>query len=246
MTARRLRISDSPQRLAQDAADHLAEAISALVERFGACSVALAGGSTPRATYALLAQRDDVPWDKLSIYFGDERCVPPDHPESNYRMAREALLDHVPIPADQIHRMEGEDPDRDAAADRYAARLPERLDVVLLGVGEDAHTASLFPGGDAVRETQRRVVPVLGPKPPPWRLTLTPPTLEAARHLVVLAAGAGKRAPVQAALNFDPVDLDRYPIQLARRGFFLLDEAAAGASRPPHPGDQEDTPPSRQ
>lgn len=246
MTARHLRISDSPKQLAQDAADHLAEAIGALVERFGACSVALAGGSTPKATYALLAQRDDVPWDKVSIYFGDERCVPPDHPESNYRMAAEALLSHAPIPAAQIHRMEGEDPDRDAAADRYAARLPERLDLVILGVGEDAHTASLFPGDPALREATRRVVPVLGPKPPPWRLTLTPTTLQQARHLVVLAAGAGKREAISAALNFDPVDLDRYPIQLARRGFFLLDEAAAGAYRLNDPDDQGASPSGHQ
>jgi 6-phosphogluconolactonase len=167
-----------------------------------------------------------VPWESLDVYFGDERCVPPDHPDSNNRMARESLLDRVPIHPTRVHRPKSEDPDRDAAARAYEALLPVSLDLVVLGIGEDGHTASLFPGSPALTASERRYVPVTGPKPPPERLSLTPRALEAAGELIVLASGAGKAEPVARALEGD-LDLQRTPAQLARRGHWILDEAAA-------------------
>ncbi len=168
----------------------------------------------------------DVPWNLVHVYFGDERAVPPDHSDSNYRMAKESLLSRVPIPGAQVHRPAAEQQDRDAAARAYESILPAIFDVVLLGIGEDGHTASLFPGSAALGETERRCVAVIGPKPPPERLTLTPPVLEQARALVMLATGAGKAEPVERALfgAWDPVGT---PAQLARRGTWFLDPAAA-------------------
>jgi 6-phosphogluconolactonase len=164
----------------------------------------------------------------VDVFFGDERCVPADHADSNYRMAKAALFDRVSIPSERIHRMQGELADRDAAARAYEAQLPERLDVVVLGIGEDAHTASLFPGADALREEARRVLPVTGPKPPPERLSITPPVLRTARVCLVLGSGAGKAEPVRRALK-DPIDVVQAPIQLARDGVWFLDTAAAAA-----------------
>jgi 6-phosphogluconolactonase len=141
-------------------------------------------------------------------------------------MAKAALFDRITIPSQRVHRMQGELADRHAAALAYEQELPERLDVVVLGIGEDAHTASLFPGSDALLEEQRRVLPVIGPKPPPERLSLTPPALRSARLRVVLCSGAGKAEPVRRALE-DPLDIVSTPIQLARDGVWFLDQAAA-------------------
>lgn len=212
---------DLPARAAQRLALELARA----VEARGRASLVLAGGTTPKATYEALAGLS-LDWSKLEIFFGDERCVPADHADSNYRMAKAALFDRVAIAPSNIHRMQGELADRDAAARAYEAALPERLDVVVLGIGEDAHTASLFPGSPALRETVRRVLPVTGPKPPPERLSLTPPALLTARTLVVLASGAGKAQAVQRAVTSEP-DVSSTPIQLALGGVWFLDEAAA-------------------
>jgi 6-phosphogluconolactonase len=141
-------------------------------------------------------------------------------------MAKAALFDRISIPAERVHRMQGELADRDAAARAYEKELPDRLDVVVLGIGEDAHTASLFPGAEALRETVRRVLPVVGPKPPPERLSLTPPALQSARLCLVLASGAGKAEPTRRALK-DPLDIVQVPIQLAREGVWFIDTAAA-------------------
>lgn len=201
----------------------------AVAER-GVAHVALCGGSTPAPVYAALASR--LNWSNVGLYFGDERCVSPDDPESTYRLVREALLDQVTVNAPTVHRMEGEDPDRDAAARRYEALLPERLDLAVQGVGDDGHTASLFPGHPATRERERRVVHVAdAPKPPPDRLTLTAPVLEAARETVVLACGAGKAEAVARALT-GPRDLDACPAQVCRAGTWFLDPAAAAALDP--------------
>jgi 6-phosphogluconolactonase len=143
-------------------------------------------------------------------------------------MAKAALFDRVTIPSERIHRMQGELGDRDAAARAYEAELPERIDVMVLGIGEDAHTASLFPGSPALREETRRVLPVTGPKPPPERLSLTPPVLRAARTCLVLGSGAGKAEPVRRALQ-DAIDITLAPIQLARDGVWFLDPAAAAS-----------------
>ena len=203
-----------------------AEAIALAVSRAeGEFHLALAGGTTPKRTYELLAGLP-VAWERVHLWFGDERCVPPDHVDSNYAMVRAALLERVKIAASRVHRMRAEDPDRDAAAHDYERGLPPALDLLLLGLGPDGHTASLFPGSVALRETARRVVPVVGPKPPPNRLTITPPVIAAARRVVVLATGAEKVGAVRLARTdgCDPFDC---PARLLRDAEWHLDRAAA-------------------
>jgi 6-phosphogluconolactonase len=207
------------------AADRIGALLEESVSARGDAAIALVGGSTPRPVYAELARRA-LPWDRLRVYFGDERAVPPDDPESNYHMACETLLAHVPIPASQVHRMDAEAADPEAAARAYELVLPERLDLLLLGIGEDGHTASLFPGSPVVAERERRVRFVVGPKPPPRRLTITPPVIAAARATVMLAAGAAKAAAVARALE-GPDDPARCPACLARDGTWILDQPAA-------------------
>jgi 6-phosphogluconolactonase len=219
-------VCDSKDLPGQAAARIALELRRAISER-GDASLALAGGTTPKASYEALAGLP-LDWSLIDIFFGDERCVPADHADSNYRMAKAALFDRIPIPAERVHRMQGELADREAAARSYEAQLPDRFDVVVLGIGEDAHTASLFPGAAALREELRRVLPVTGPKPPPERLSLTPPVLRAARVCVVLCSGAGKAEPVRRAL-LDPLDIVSTPIQLARDGVWFLDPPAASA-----------------
>jgi 6-phosphogluconolactonase len=208
------------------AAKWLAQVLVDEAEASGRVTVGLAGGTTPRAMHEALACSSAVPWLKVHVFFGDERAVPPEHLDSNYRMAKESLLDRVAIPPAQVHRMQAEDPDREAAARAYEALLPEALDVLVLGIGEDGHTASLFPGSPALAEAERSVLPVVGPKPPPERLTLTPLPILAARRRVVLAAGAGKANAVARALegSWDPSGT---PIQLAKRGVWFVDPPAA-------------------
>ncbi len=211
------------------AADLVARLIrQAAASRTGPISLALAGGSTPRAMHEALARLPDVPWQRVAIYFGDERCVPPDSPDSNFRMARESLLERVPIPAEQVYRMPAEQADRALAARTYAGLLPASLDLLILGIGEDGHTLSLFPGASSIGETELRVLPVIGPKPPPERLTLLPSAIAAARDVLMLASGAGKAEAVKRALEGD-WDPSATPAQLARDAFWVLDVAAASA-----------------
>jgi 6-phosphogluconolactonase len=192
----------------------------------GRVTFALAGGSTPRAVYEVLATLPTLPWNRLEIYFGDERGVPPEDHDSNYRMARESLLDRVPIAPERVHRMTGEEPDLAEAARAYAALLPEALDLLLLGIGDDGHTASLFPGAATLAEDELRVVAATAPVPPYRRLTVTPPVLRRARRILVLASGDAK-APAVARALAGPWDPARCPSQLARRGTWILDPAAA-------------------
>ena len=213
--------------LAAAAATRIAQELTRAVAERGHASLALAGGTTPKASYEALAGLP-LDWSRIDIFFGDERCVPADHADSNYRMAKAALFDRITIAPERIHRMQGELAERDAAARAYEAELPERLDVVVLGIGEDGHTASLFPGAAALREDTRRVLPVTGPKPPPERLSVTPPVLRAARLCIVLGSGAGKAEPVRRAFA-EPLDIVATPIQLARDGVWFLDAAAASA-----------------
>jgi len=208
------------------AALRIAELVVESAKLRGRACIALSGGTTPRAVHEALATLPNVPWDLVHIFFGDERAVPPDHPDSNYRMAKESLFSRVSIPSAQVHRPAAEDRDRTGAAKAYAALLPEAFDVVMLGIGEDGHTASLFPGAAANGETTELYVPVIGPKPPPERLTVTPPVLERARSLVMLAVGGGKAEAVKRALE-GPWDPLATPSQLARRGTWFLDPAAA-------------------
>lgn len=172
------------------------DAQAAIAER-GTFSLALSGGNTPKPVYAALAQRP-LDWSRVVITFGDERCVPPDDAQSNYRMARETLLDHASIPAENVLRMKGE-LDPAAAAQEYEAGLRARAggevfrhDLVLLGMGDDGHTASLFPGTPALTERTRLVVENYVPKVAMWRLTMTYPLLEAARHVCFLVNSKGK------------------------------------------------------
>jgi 6-phosphogluconolactonase len=219
--------------LAQTAAFWIANAVKmAIVER-GRCSLALAGGSTPQHVYERLAEPplvEQVGWENVEIYFGDERCVPPDHADSNYRMAEEALLRRVPIPREHIHRMKGEAPDTEAAAREYDRLMPARIDVLILGMGVDGHTASLFPNEPAMREHDRRIVPARSPNPPVLRLTITPPVIAGARAVLVIVSGSEKAAMVARALE-GPHTLPEVPIQLARHRVWFIDKAAGAGLR---------------
>jgi len=184
------------------------EAHSAIADR-GVFRLGLSGGNTPRPVHEVLAATDDLPWEKIQITFGDERCVPPDVADSNYRMARESLLDRVRIPAGNVFRIRGEI-DPEAAAQEYEAQLSAfaarfgearyRHDLLILGLGEDGHTASLFPGSPALLEAVRNVVPNKGPKPPPQRITMTFPLINASRHVVFLVNDAGKQPVIDEIL----------------------------------------------
>jgi 6-phosphogluconolactonase len=224
----RIVIEDGP-RLAEAAAEWIAAAIEDDIRARGRCALALSGGTTPRPVYRRLAGAPfaaRIAWQSVEIFFGDERAVPPTDPESNYAMAGAALLDHVAVPAAQVHRMEAERADRDAAARAYERVLPERLNLLLLGMGADGHTASLFPGAPALVERRRRVVPATGPTAPRQRLTITPPVIAAARRVVVLVAGADKAATIARVLQ-GPVQPCELPVQLALGGVWFVDREAA-------------------
>lgn len=208
--------------LAPRTAEWLAEVLQRTLAGGGRCSFALSGGKTVGPIYRILAGMK-LPWERVDFYFADERCVPPDNPESNYFLAEETLFRPGGISLQQVRRMEGEREDRDAAARDYEALLPPVLDVVLLGMGEDGHTASLFPGLASVEEKERKVLAVVGPKPPPWRLTLTLPVLNAARNVLFAVAGEGKRDAARRV--FSGEDLPSGRIQNA---VWIMDRAAAG------------------
>lgn len=219
-----------------------AQAAASLRGRF---TLALAGGRTPQALHALLADpaqpfRARVPWARTEVFFGDERCVPPGHPDSNYRAAREALLAHVPLPERQVHRMRGEDPDPAASARAYETELRAalgpgegvpRLDLVLLGVGPDGHTASLFPGTAALEPSGELVAANHVPRLGAWRLTFTLPLLDAARAVVFLVSGEEKAAAVAAALE-GGADVPAARVRPNRGDLlWVLDAAAASGLR---------------
>ena len=225
--------------LARAAAEHFvalsAEAISQR-ERF---AVALSGGSTPRAAYALLAASEfvsRVEWARVHVFWGDERCVPPEHPDSNFRMAREALLDRVPIPAGNIYRMRGE-AEPALAADEYQIALrtffangQPRFDLILLGMGDDGHTASLFPGTAAIHEQVRWAAAQYVEKLRAWRVTLTPVVINAAANVAFVVSGAGKAERLKQVLT-GPYQPDVLPSQIVRpthgRLSWLVDSDAA-------------------
>jgi len=200
------------------AATAAAEIAGAL--RAGARSLVLAGGTTPKRCYELLAGMD-VSWGRVAILFGDERCVPPDDPDSNFRMARETLLDRV-SPA-TVYRMPGElGPDEGARAYADAVKDVSPFDVVLLGVGEDGHVASLFPGHGVLQAEGLTAGVHDSPKPPPERITLTLGNIRAARRVLILATGGGKAAAVAMARRGDS------PSGMITGARWLLDRAAAG------------------
>ncbi len=210
------------------AARRMAAEIRRVLQTRDRCALALSGGETPRPVYQRLAAElpeRDV-WSRVEIYFADERCVPPDDPASNYRMVRETLLDLLPASPAHVHRIEGERPDRDAAARAYEARLPERLDLLVLGLGPDGHIASLFPRSASLAESRRRVLVVTAPKPPPDRLTITPPVIRAAGLTIGLVAG-GEKAEALARVLDGADDIEQTPGRIARDGLWIVDTAAA-------------------
>jgi 6-phosphogluconolactonase len=220
-------VVSTPSELARPAAEWLELEMARAIAGRGACALCLAGGRTPEPVYRELASASSIDWTRVDVFFGDERAVPPDHPDSNYLMVNRVLLSRVPVPAGQVHRMEAERSDRDAAAREYERLLPPQLDILVLGMGPDGHTASLFPGSAALDERQRLVLPVIGAKPPPQRLTITPPVIEAARRVAVIATGGDKAAMVARAIE-GPLAPKDVPVQLARRGTWFLDQAATG------------------
>lgn len=224
--------------LAAACADHVVDVLrEAIVER-GRADIALAGGSTPRAVNALLAaepRRSAVDWSRVVFWFGDERCVPPTDPESNYRMNAETLLNPLGIAPQLVHRMRGEDDPPAAAADYEAILAIElgdrpRLDLVLLGMGPDGHTASLFPDTIRAIDKNRLCIAHYVPKLDRWRITLTPTTINAARHVTITAGGAEKADALHSVLE-GARQPDAYPAQLVapRDGelLWLVDAAAA-------------------
>ncbi|MEZ5979963.1 MAG: 6-phosphogluconolactonase [Planctomycetota bacterium] len=193
----------------------------------GTCRIALAGGTSPLGAYRIWSRSYSIDPKRLEVFFGDERCVPADDAESNFRAASEALLEPMGVPEEHVHRMHGDHADRDAAARDYEHVLPRELDVLVLGLGPDGHTASLFPGDRAaLLENERSVLHVVGPKPPPDRLTITPPVIDRARRVLVLASGASKAEAVAAALG-EQGDVMVCPVRLARSRAWLVDTAAS-------------------
>jgi len=242
-TAPEIHLSPDAPALAAEAARRFVAAAGGAIAARGRFMVALSGGSTPKALFRLLADapyRDEVDWANVHVFWGDERCVSPDDEQSNYRMATDNLLAHVPIPTEQIYRMRAEDPDPEAAADGYTATLREafglahgelpRFDLIHLGLGTEGHTASLFPGSPALGERERLVAAPWVEKLNAFRVTLTPPVLNAAREVQFLAAGAEKAAIVREILHA-PYNPEELPAQIVAptdgRLVWLLDTAAA-------------------
>jgi 6-phosphogluconolactonase len=224
--------------LARVAADRVRVLAGDAIAARGRFRIALAGGSTPRALYEQLAATPDVDWARTDIFFGDERAVGPEDPQSNFRMARETLLAPAGVPPENVHRLRGEDPDLDAAARQYEATLGALpLDLALLGMGGDGHTASLFPGTAALDEQTRLCVANDVPSMKTHRLTLTYPVLLAARDVLFLVAGPDKTDTLAAVLG-PTLDGRRWPSQVLLRratprpALLFCDRAAAAKLSP--------------
>jgi 6-phosphogluconolactonase len=203
------------------AVDWIRLRIDEVLQHADQCHLMLAGGGTPLPIYQRLAAQADIPWQRIVIYFGDERCVPPKTSENNAYMAISQLFpDGVPAEV-TVHRMCAEE-EPDQAARDYESLLPPRIDILLLGMGSDGHTASIFPGSVAMDEERRRVMPVIGNKVPLQRLTITPPVIREARHVLVMAQGEGKAEAVRWSLIEGNT-----PASLASEGDWLLDRQAA-------------------
>lgn len=238
-----VRVFADPEGVARAAAEEFERRVLQKVQSHGDFAVALSGGSTPKRLYALLATppfADTMPWERVHFFWGDERAVAPEHPDSNYGTAREALFDRISIPPGNVHRIPAEQPDPETAASAYestlrrffrlaSAALP-RFDLIFLGMGADGHTASLFPGSDALRETRRLVVA-------PWveavgshRVSLTCPVINNAACIVFLVTGAEKAEPLRRVLETEDGGAE-LPARLIRPRdgelFWFVDRAAA-------------------
>ena len=239
-STRSVRMFPDDVALRRAAVESIAGAIGAAIRERDVCLLALSGGNTPGPVYDLLAAESAVrkiAWSRVHLLFADERCVPPDDPQSNFGMIRRLLLSRIPIPAAGIHRMVGEDDPASAARAyteelrRCSAEEPPRLDLVVLGVGKDGHTASLFPGTTVLKEENTLVREVFVARLNSWRLTLTLPVLNAARVVIFLVAGKAKAQVVARILGAPGPDssLPATLIRPAGETVWMLDEEAASA-----------------
>jgi 6-phosphogluconolactonase len=241
-----VKILPDSQHLALAAAELFVQVANHAVQTNGVFSAALSGGSTPQMLYKLLASEpftEQVDWSRTQLFWGDERCVPPDHPDSNYGKAKQILLENVPIPEENVHRIEGELQPEQAAEKyeetllRFFSSLPTEeqrsqasFDLVLLGMGDDGHTASLFPGTPAIEEQTRWVAAQYIDKMAAWRITLTPAILNRAAQVAFLVAGAGKSYTLERVIygSYQP---ERYPAQVIQPAsgnlIWMVDEDAA-------------------
>jgi 6-phosphogluconolactonase len=243
------RVYDGADALSRAAAEYILENTRAAVAARGRARVAISGGSTPKRTFDLLANPAEpflkaMPWEQIEIFWVDERCVPPDNQESNYRMTREALLERVPLKPENVFRMEGELAPELAAA-RYETTIrgqfrlegaeAPRFDLLSLGMGDDGHTASLFPHTDAINELGRVVVANHVPQKDTWRITLTWPVINEARNVFFLIGGKDKADPLHRVLQgaYDPETLPSQLIQPKSGKLLLLLDKDAASLLPP-------------
>ena len=239
-TSAEIRVFQDPSALFHAAAKEFSDQAQSAIREAGRFTVTLSGGSTPKSLYSLLATNADLPWDKVFFFFGDERHVPPDNPESNYRMARESLLAKVPVPPANVFRVQAENPDADQAAASYEQALRDFfqtpvsgfpvIDLVLLGMGPDGHTASLFPGSQALGEKSRWVVSNWVEKFKTDRITLTLPVLNNAKTVMFLVSGKDKASVLKEVLE-GTQPASQFPSKLIRaehgRLIWMVDQPAA-------------------
>jgi 6-phosphogluconolactonase len=237
-----IRTLTTPQELFEAAAEEVVRTANEAVAQRGRFTIALSGGSTPKNLYNLLATnaRTALPWDRMFFFWGDERHVPPTDPESNYQMVEEAMLSKIPVAAGNVFRIKAENPDAAAASEDYEQTLKKffalepgqfpRFDLILLGMGPDGHTASLFPGTAALQEKSRLVVANWVEKMKTHRITLTLPVLNAARCITFLVSGTDKATVLREVLE-ENVPAEQYPAKLVKPSdgklIWLIDRAAA-------------------
>jgi 6-phosphogluconolactonase len=220
-----IRVFENSRELARGAAEHFV----ALAQK-DSFTVALSGGSTPKVLYQVLAEefREQVLWSKVQFFWSDERHVPPDHPDSNYRMAHEALLSRVPVLESNVHRVRSENPSAQEAADEYEKIIVPRLDLILLGLGTDGHTASIFPGSEVLHETKRLIAAPWVEKLNAYRITMTLPLLNNGASVLFLVSGAEKAQIVKEILEGPK----QHPAQAVQpingELIWMLDRDAAG------------------
>ncbi len=234
-------IYDDKHTLSQHAAEYIMRIAQEAIDLHGHFTIALTGGTTPGEVYSLIGSepfRSQLDWQLVDIFWGDERCVPHNSTESNFYLAQEVLLDKIAIPKSQIHPMPADQLDREAASQAYSIEMQNTFDtngipsfdLIHLGMGPEGHTASLFPHQASLHEKHRLVMPVSVPKPPPDRLTFTPPLLNAARNVLFLVTGSEKADALHAVLEgeYQP---DEYPAQIVRpingEVVWMLDKAVA-------------------
>ncbi len=230
----KIRVFQSPTEVARAASELIVESAASAIQTRRCFHFCLSGGSTPKPTYSLLAatDREKIRWSQVRIYFGDERCVPPDHPDSNYKMASDTFLTSVPILPNQVHRIPAELDAPTAALQYEQAIRSVRFDLVLLGLGTDSHTASLFPNSEALLACDRLCIPIHLSQPGTDRITLTFPVFNRSRRILFLVTGPEKAEALR-SIHDDPIDIPRRPAQGIRSingdVIWLVDREAASA-----------------